>query len=59
MLYFENTWRPFKHMMEEVYYFVYEDGRLRVCKDCLKDLSSMKPAKLKAYIFENIKKEVN
>lgn len=42
MLFFENTWRPFKHYERTVFTFYSNKGRLRVCEECLNDLTNMK-----------------
>lgn len=41
MLYFENTWRPYKHINQKVFHFNWEEGRLRVCEDCYERLKKM------------------
>jgi len=42
MLFYENTWRPFKHYEPIVYVFHTNNGRLKVCKECFEELNAMK-----------------
>ena len=42
MFYFENTWRPFKHIEPKVYTYYYLGGRIKICSECLKELEQMK-----------------
>jgi hypothetical protein len=57
MLFFENTWRPFKHYAEKVFYFEWDGGRVRVCQDCDEYLNKIDDANahLKT-LFNNRKK---
>lgn len=42
MLYFENTWRPFKHIETRPYNYQWFGTKLKVCEDCFKELKNMK-----------------
>jgi len=52
MLFYEGTWRPFKHIENKMRYFYYDGGKIKVCDDCYERLTEME--KPSGYIKDNI-----
>lgn len=52
MLYYEGTWRKYKHDSKKAYEYKYKNTKLRLCIDCFEKLTSMK--EVDKYLRKNL-----
>lgn len=52
MLYYEGTWRKYKHDSKKAYEYDYKDKKLRLCIDCFEKLTNMK--EVDKYLKKNL-----